>query len=115
MGIEYLVSNFFGIAGATIWNYGTNANITWGPARNEISDKDGAAEVHRAPFLARQCSYSGAAKPNSSIHRLWPVFAALWLQAMVLAFLVVQFQRIETPLSSWLTKIALLLNFRLNG
>jgi hypothetical protein len=50
-------------------------------------------------------------KPNSSIHRFWTVSAALWLQVTVLVFLAVQFQQIQTPLSSWLSKIILLVNF----
>jgi dolichol-phosphate mannosyltransferase len=34
-GMYYLISNLFGIAAATLWNYGMNANITWEAARAE--------------------------------------------------------------------------------
>jgi dolichol-phosphate mannosyltransferase len=34
-GVYYLVSNLIGIAAATVWNYGMNANITWESARAE--------------------------------------------------------------------------------
>jgi len=37
MGQGYLLSHLIGIAMATIWNYGTNANITWGIPRHERS------------------------------------------------------------------------------
>jgi len=32
-GIHYLLSNLVGIAAATLWNYGMNANVTWESAR----------------------------------------------------------------------------------
>ena len=35
LGFHYLLSNLLGITIATVWNYGTNANITWEAARAE--------------------------------------------------------------------------------
>jgi dolichol-phosphate mannosyltransferase len=32
-GLDLLVSNFVGIGAAMVWNYGTNANVTWDSAR----------------------------------------------------------------------------------
>lgn len=34
-GVPYLLSNLVGIAAATLWNYGMNANITWESSRVE--------------------------------------------------------------------------------
>ena len=110
VGVNYLLSNFIGIAVATVWNYGTNANVTWGTARNKRNDGVESAKMRRAAFSAGQNFAYGPARPSSSIHRLWTVSAALWLQVMVLVFLAVQFQRIPTPLSSWLTKIIVLVS-----
>jgi dolichol-phosphate mannosyltransferase len=107
LGVNYLLSNFIGIAVATIWNYGTNANITWGTARNDRSGGVGA-KMRRAAFSAGQ--NFEPAKPSFSIDRRWTVFAALWLQVMVLVFVAIQFQRIQTPLSSWFTKIIVLVS-----
>lgn len=33
VGVNYLLSNLFGIGAATLWNYGMNANVTWESAR----------------------------------------------------------------------------------
>jgi dolichol-phosphate mannosyltransferase len=33
LGFHYLLSNLAGITAATVWNYGTNANLTWESAR----------------------------------------------------------------------------------
>jgi dolichol-phosphate mannosyltransferase len=109
VGVNYLLSNFIGIAAATIWNYGTNANVTWGTARNERSDGVGSAKMRRAFSAAQNFDYEPA-KPSPSIDRRWAVFAALWLQVMVLVFLAIQFQRIQTPLNSWLAKIIVLVS-----
>ena len=48
VGVNYLLSNFIGIAVATVWNYGTNANVTWGTARNKRNDGVESAKMRRA-------------------------------------------------------------------
>jgi putative flippase GtrA len=42
LGVYYMLSNLFGIAGATLWNYGVNANLTWGsiPAEEKARGKE---------------------------------------------------------------------------
>ena len=33
LGLHFVVSNLIGIAAATVWNYGSNANVTWNSTR----------------------------------------------------------------------------------
>ena len=37
--------------------------------------------------------------------RIWLVVAAIWLQTIVLAFLVVQVSRVKTPIVEWSDKV----------
>ena len=41
--------------------------------------------------------------------RVWLIVAAIWLQIIVVAFLVVQVSRVETPIVDWLDRLTGLL------
>ena len=110
LGVYYMLSNLFGIAGATLWNYGTNANFTWQPIR--VKDKARGEETADEPEVSRirvgdpveQTSDWNLKGPTPSTRRLWPIAASLWLQLMVIIFVVVETSRIKTPIADWVNK-----------
>jgi hypothetical protein len=109
LGVHYMLSNLFGIAGATLWNYGTNANFTWQPFRKDKSRGEETADERAVPTIhvgepVGQSSDWNLLGPNSSRHRLWPVAASLWLQLMVIIFIVLETSRIKTPIADWVPK-----------
>ena len=107
LGVYYMLSNLFGIAAATLWNYGMNANLTWGLIR----DKD-KAQGKEAVDDRELPKISIGEPPEQTIgwrlegltlsgQKLFPVAASLWLQLMVIIFIVVEISRLKTPVADW--------------